>query len=90
MALALSAFGVATISSTSAGPGGKPFVNLLSTGNFTSTNGIFITPLDNVKDGFGDIVLFWTRTSNDAIKVQASRQFPAGKSMGFWWLSASQ
>jgi hypothetical protein len=90
MAEAISIFAVATIESTSAGPGSKPSVTITSTGNFTSTNGILISQKTNVKDVEGDIRLEWTRVDDDNITVYATRQLPAGKSIGFWWLSASQ
>lgn len=91
MAEAISKFGTATVSSTSASPGNQPYVTITSTGNFTATNGVFITAMNRVADSYGtSVTLSWSRVDDDNIYVKADRQLPAGTSIGFWWLSTSQ
>lgn len=89
MATSIAQHGTATISSTATGPGSKPYVAVTSTGVFTATHFVQVTPRNTVEDTRGTIVISASRYSDDVLYVYASRQLPAGKSIGFDWVSTT-
>lgn len=80
--------GTATISSTSVGPGGIPYVTVTGqTGLCTATGYVTIMKLyPATQDVLGSVGLTYTRASNDTFTVYADRQLPAGQSIGFDWI----
>ena len=86
MAYAIGEHGTGTISATTAGPGGKPYLTITATGLCTATGLVQVTPrYPGSKDVDGPITLQTTKVGNDSFSVYADRQIPAGEEIVFDW-----
>lgn len=82
--------GTATISSTSAGPGGSPSITITDTGSFTATAFVTTSIRTVATDIKGDIGIYWTRVDDDSATFYATRQLPAGDEIVFDWHASEQ
>lgn len=80
-------YGVGTISSTTAGPGDLPCVDVVSTLTHTTEYFDGFTMRSVVKDVEGDIGISATRLSDTTVRFSASRQLPAGEEIVFDWVT---